>query len=86
MDFAIVKFVEEKDAVAVVPTTWINDQGCYWPPPGTDVIKFVKKSNPPDPSTWKLCPIQVSKYFGTTLNFLHFIINIFPQLIVFSFR
>ena len=31
MDFAIAHFQDE-NSVAVVPSKWVNTDGCYWPP------------------------------------------------------
>jgi len=66
-NFAIVKFVDEKDAIAVVSIAWVQEDLCYWPPPSADIVKFTKKSIPPNSETWKKCRVKVTKLFGTNL-------------------
>jgi len=30
--FAVVKFPNEEDSLAVIPENWCTKEGCYWPP------------------------------------------------------
>lgn len=65
MDYYIIKFIEEDDAVAVVPKTWIVGDSCYWPPPPNDVVKLTKKYAEPDLEKWKPCKSAIiGKSFG----------------------
>ncbi|XP_064462224.1 uncharacterized protein LOC135372649 isoform X2 [Ornithodoros turicata] len=62
--YAIVKFLD--DSVAVVPCTWLADDGCFWPPPKDQkkVSLLVRKLKEPQP-TWKLLPCKVLERYAT---------------------
>ncbi|OXA41013.1 hypothetical protein Fcan01_24403 [Folsomia candida] len=55
MEFQIVKFPEENDAVAVVAKPWMVGEVCYWPPPPNNVNKLVKNYAEPNFETWVKC-------------------------------
>lgn len=59
----MVKFPDEKDAVAAVLSIWIVEDMCYWPTPGLDMNKLLKKKIPADFNSWRPCPmILVGKH------------------------
>jgi len=66
MEFSIVKFPEENDAVAVVPNIWLIEGYCYWPPPG-DISKLSRKRVVPDIDTWSKNRYTVIKEFGNLI-------------------
>ena len=65
--YCIVAFPDEKDCVAVVPRSWILDNGkCLWPPfSKTRLENAVKKSEIPTTLTaWRQNKARVIKVFG----------------------
>lgn len=64
MDYLIVKFPNEDDAVAVIPSKWVLGGECFWPPPPSDVTKLVKRGTSPDFDKWTKCAVTTIKKFG----------------------
>lgn len=51
--WSVIKFPDEEDAVAAVPTSWLNGNQCYWPPwPQDRIDTAIKNCKPPDRDTW----------------------------------
>lgn len=63
-DFAIVKFPQEEDTVAVVPRIWLRENYCLWPP-GNDksIRKLIEKSAEPS-DLWSKVDFVVIGWFG----------------------
>lgn len=77
MEFNIVKFPDENNDVALVPTKWIVRGQCYWPPPPSDVTKLAKKITDPDIKKWKPCRAVINgKSFG---NYIFSCITVLPN-------
>ncbi len=72
-EFYIIKFPNEKDAIAVVPALWIEDKMCYWPPSLSNTSSLAKKKAQPVKETWEKHVFEVIKGFGK-LYILSFII------------
>lgn len=54
MSWSIIKFPDENDAVAAVPTSWLRGNQCYWPPWSQNVIDAaIKDCKPPNVETWQ---------------------------------
>lgn len=53
--WAVIKFPNEKDAVAAVPTTWLRGNQCYWPSWSKERINIaIQNFTPPDVETWQI--------------------------------
>ncbi|KAF5302187.1 hypothetical protein FQR65_LT19119 [Abscondita terminalis] len=54
--WSVIKFPDE-DAVSVVPTSWLQEDGkCFWPPYDQKLLRLaIERNQPPDPN-WKTYP------------------------------
>ncbi|KAF5270270.1 hypothetical protein FQR65_LT17860 [Abscondita terminalis] len=54
--WSVIKFPDE-DAVSVVPTSWLQENGkCFWPPYDQKLLRLaIERNQPPDPN-WKTYP------------------------------
>lgn len=60
--FALIKFPEEDDRIAVVPVSWYKNGVCKWPK-SKSVLKFAKSSCFYD-ETWESYPATIMKIYG----------------------
>lgn len=82
MEFQIVKFPEENDAVAVVAKPWMVGEVCYWPPPPNNVNKLVKNYAEPNFETWVKCKaLIVGNAYGKLTCHLPYIPFYIPNYI-----
>lgn len=61
--FAVVKFPQEDDSLAVVPLSWLSEDRaqCFWPfnIKGSELLALVEKKAEPDLDAWKTYPVVV---------------------------
>lgn len=55
--YNLIEFVEKSEGeslISVVPTSWVCDGGCWWPPKHlrNEERKLIKFSKEPDRSSW----------------------------------
>ena len=51
MSFSVVEFLDD-ESVDVVPSNWLVDDFCWWPPFRPSRLMNAKKREDPDKTTW----------------------------------
>ena len=64
--FAIVEFTTDC-SVDVVPSRWLNNNKCFWPPYNKDCLTSAKKKEEQPDTAWKQYEIRVLHVFGKCL-------------------
>lgn len=58
MEWIIVYFVDD-NVVEAVPSNWVSDDTCYWPPyKGSKVMQAISSCTSPTIGEWQLCNIR----------------------------
>lgn len=63
--YLIVSFPEE-ESVAVVPSTWVSGDNCYWP--NTKNVERLVRLNKAPLETWSLCPAVIKQHCGKAIS------------------
>lgn len=74
--YAIGKFPEENDAVAIVPLRWMKDDDyCYWPPIKSKVVALAKSATSDEAISfdgWSICQVKLLRYRYCTGNLFNY--------------
>lgn len=64
--FAVVKFPNEEDSLAVISEAWCTKEGCYWPPYKSHegIKRAVMLHEKPNRDTWEIHPFDLLKIKG----------------------
>jgi hypothetical protein len=69
--WTVVRFIDQ-DTVEAVPSSWIVQNRCYWPPFKNDkIMAIIRKNEQPD-TCWPSCEISVFRNgtFGKCMQYL----------------
>lgn len=64
--FAVVKFPNEEDSLAVISEAWCTKEGCCWPPYKSHegIKRAVMLHEKPNRDTWEIHPFDLLKIKG----------------------
>ena len=73
--FAVLKFPNEENSLAVVSKSWCTKKRCYWPPYKTQerLRKAVILHEVPDINTWEVFSMEILTYMANNQN------SVFPR-------